>query len=110
MFRQSRFVFLSLTLLLVLFVSMARPMAAYADDTTPPPPATEEPAAPPTEEAPVEEPASESSAQTGSETSSSETSTEPSTEAEVVVAEILDVAPEGTDVVVLDETGEALPL
>ena len=104
MFKQSRFVFLTVTLLLVFFVSLARPMAVYADDSAPPPP-TEEPANPPTEEAPVETESAPTEAP--SEPSATETPTEPATESEpVVVSEILEAAPEGTEVVVLDENSE----
>ena len=102
MFKHSHLIFPSVTLLLVLLVSMARPMAVYADDGAPPPPATEEPTNPPTEEAPVE-------VESGS--SSSDTSSAPSADTEsVAVSEILEAAPEGTQVVVLDEYGIALPL
>jgi hypothetical protein len=108
MFKQSRFVFLTVTLLLVFFVSLARPMAAYADDSTPPPP-TEEPANPPTEEAPVE--TESAPAEAPSEPSATETPTEPATESEpVAVSEILEAAPEGTEVVVLDENSEVVSL
>jgi hypothetical protein len=109
MFRQSRFIFLTVTLLLVLFTSMARPMAVYADDSAPPPPATEEPANPPTEEAPVETESAPTEAP--SEPVATDTPTEPAAETEpVVVSEILEAAPEGTEVVVLDENSEVVPL
>lgn len=94
MFRHSRFVFLCITLLLVLLVSMTRPMAVYADDSTPPPPATEEATEPPPSAA--EEPVATSPASFEA--------------ADAAVSEILETVPEGTAVVVLDETGEALPL
>jgi hypothetical protein len=121
MFKQSRFVFLTVTLLLVLFVSLARPMAVYADDSTPPPP-TEEPTAPPTEEAPVEAESSPTEApsemlltdgptESPSGPAPTETPTEPSTEAEsIVVSDILEAVPDGTEVVVLDENSEIVPL
>lgn len=109
MFKQSRFIFLTITLLMVLFVSMARPMAVYADDSVPPPPATEEPANPPAEEAPAETESAPTEAP--SEPSATDTPTEPTTEAEpTVVSEILEAAPEGTEVVVLDENSEVVPL
>jgi hypothetical protein len=109
MFKQSRFVFLTVALLLVFFVSLARPMAVYADDSVPPPPATEEPSNPPTEEAPVE--TGSAPAEAPSEPSATETPTEPATESEpVVVSEILEAAPEGTEVIVLDENSEVVPL
>jgi hypothetical protein len=111
MFKQSRFVFLTVTLLLVLFASLARPMAVYADDSAPPPPATEEPANPPTEEAPVE--TESAPTEVPSEPAATDTPAEPASETEsepIEVSEILEAAPEGTEVVVLDENSEVVPL
>src|SRR5262245_32699190 len=108
MIRHSRFVFLSIALLFVLIVSLARPMAVLADDSTPPPPATNdlatEPTAAPTEETPIEVVKEPSSTDTVVDTSLNPDSKS------VIVPEILEVAPEGTQVVVLDENGAPLPL
>jgi hypothetical protein len=116
-------------LLFILLASLACPAAAYADDGTPPPPATEEPIQPPEEatqepaaieasdttgnpapdevaitEVPIEEPAATA------EISVEEIPNEPAVTEDVTVADVLETAPEGTEVVVLDESGNALPL
>ncbi|HET9911948.1 MAG TPA: right-handed parallel beta-helix repeat-containing protein [Anaerolineales bacterium] len=124
MLRYSRFVFLSSVILFVLLVSVARPMAVYADDGAPPPPATEEPVQPPMEESePDGTPVEATEAPVVDEVSMTEmpvVTEEPAaavTEVpveedseEVTIGEVLEAAPEGTQVVVLDENGEALPL
>src|SRR5512146_1187556 len=115
MSKYSSFFVLSSVLLFVLLASLAYPVAAYADDGTTPPPATEEPVQPPAEasqepaatEAPVvtmENPAPEEVAATevpiekaaGALPAVENEAKEPP--AETTVAEVLEAAPEGTEV------------
>jgi len=114
MFKQKRLTVLSLSVMLALLMAAVMPNAAFAQDGTPPQPeapvvvdepvadepAAEEPAAvePAAEEPAVEEPAVEEPA-----------AEEPVAE-EMTVTEILAEVPADSDVVVLDENGEALPL
>jgi hypothetical protein len=84
---KSRLVILSTISILTLLVNLAFPVTALADDGTPPV-ATEEPAVTDEPAEPVE-------------------SQEPQPES---VSEILEQVPEDTEVVVLDEEGEVLPL
>jgi hypothetical protein len=93
MFKQKRLTVLSLAVMFALLMAAVMPMSALADDGVPPQPETpvvEEPVVdvPVVEEPVVAEPAAE----------------------EPTVAEVLAEVPAGTDVVVLDENGEALPL
>ena len=115
MIRHSRFIFLTIALLLTLVVSLARPMAVYADDGTPPPPATQEPTREPTdlptEEVPVEVAGEVTSTEVAVDTSDIAVDSSLNTDSESVpVSEILEAAPEGTQVVVLDDNGALLPL
>src|SRR5512133_2613540 len=98
---HSRFVFLSVVLLFVLLASLGYPTAAYADDSTPPPPATEEVVLPSTPEEPSLPPTAEPTKEAGVEPAATET---------VTVSDVLEATPEGTEVVVLDENREILPL
>lgn len=107
MAKHSRLIFLSSMLLLMLLFSLARPTAtALADDGAPPPPATEEPIQPPTEEATEEPTAIPDEVAPLTE----KVVEEPALPQDTTVAEVLAAAPEGTEVVVLDEGGEALSL
>src|SRR5512138_1481810 len=130
MAKHSRFGFLSGVLLCVLMLSLACPMAVYAQDETPPPateeavgtevPATGETVQPPTEVPALQEPVvtetpvvTEELAATEAPISTSqmqEIAEEPDAAEELTMGEVLETAPEGTEVVVLDENGEALPL
>lgn len=89
---QRLFTLLSITVIFVFITSLFATIPALADDSTPPAP-TEEPAQPPTEE-----PA------TGTEAAPT-----PTPEADTQ-AEILEAAPEGVDVIVLDENGEPMSM
>jgi hypothetical protein len=83
-----------LALAAALLFSAMLPVAAFADDSAPP-------ADPGTETGPVDSPPVE------------ETVEEPAAPAEeesLTLPEVLDAAPEGTEVVVLDESNEPLPL
>jgi hypothetical protein len=126
-----RLLVLSPLVLIVLITAAVFPLAALAEEATPPPPevteVTSSEEAPPadpveassTEEAPTMEPTEPSGAETVPPTDPAEAppteeapATEP-TEAAPVEAPPDNLAatiPEGTDVVVLDEDGEALPL
>lgn len=94
------FTLLSIAVIFVFITSLFTTVNVLADDNTPPAP-TEEPALPPTEE-----PAAE--------TESAPTSipeADPSETPEVdTPAEVIESAPEGVDVVVLDENGEPMSL
>jgi hypothetical protein len=86
---KNRLIILSSIVILTLLVNLAFPVTALADEETPPPLATEEPAEPPAEE-PAEVPTP--------------------TEEEPTVAEVLEELPEGTEVVIVNEDGQAEPL
>lgn len=108
MFKQKRLTVLSLAVLLALLMAAVMPMSALAQDEAPPQPdvpVVEEPVVdePAAEEPAVEEPAAE-------EPAAGEPVVEEPVAEEMTVPEILEAAPEGTEVVVLDEAGEALPL
>jgi hypothetical protein len=127
MFKSRHFFTLAVTILLVLFASAAWTVPVFADDETPPPTET------PLETQPVEEtpPPAETPAETfpADETAPVETPAEPALPAEETAnesvtpetapaeeavvdsaAELLASVPEGTEVVVVDENGEAVPL
>jgi len=106
MSKHSRFVIPSVVLLVVLILSLALTTAVYADDGTPPP-ASEESVQPPAEEPVVSEQSSVDSDQLSGEEAASD---EPAPTEEVTVAEVLEAAPEGTEVVVLNEDGSVEPL
>ncbi len=92
------FSLLSITVIFVFITSLISTVNVLADDSTPPAP-TEEPVQPPTEE-PV-----------ATEESAAETQSPPTETPEVdTPAEVIESAPEGVDVVVLDENGEAMSL
>jgi hypothetical protein len=97
--RKKHLIFISLALIAAMLGAMLSPTTVRADDAPPPPPESEPtppPEAPPTEEtSPPGIPTEETSAEPAPESSP---------------AEILDSLPEGVSLVVLDESGEALPL
>jgi hypothetical protein len=101
---------LSIAVIVVFITSLISTVNVLADDNTPPAP-TEEPVQPPTEEPAVEETATEVPA---AETESAPTSApeaDPIETPEVdTPAEVIDSAPEGVDVVVLDENGEPMAM
>src|SRR5689334_20342032 len=87
---KTRLSLLSLISTLVLLANLVVPVTVFADDETPPPAATEEPALPPQDESTPDTPASD--------------------QEEASVSEILEELPPETDIVVLNEEGEVLPL
>lgn len=102
--RNTQFIML-IALILALLTSAIRPYSVYADGVTTPEPPTEEttvPETPPAEEVTTPEPSAEEA--TIPETSA----TEPIQE--VTVTEVLQQAPEGTTIVVVNEEGQAEPL
>jgi len=118
MFKKQRLTVLSVSILLALLFAAVMPISALADDVVPPtdvPAAVEEPVVEepvveePVAEAPVvEEPVAEAPAVEEpmvEEESVAETSSE-----SLAISDVLDAVPEGTDLVVLGETGDALPL
>lgn len=97
--RNTQFIML-IALILALLTSAIRPYSVYADGVTTPEPPTEEttvPETPPAEEVTTPEPSAEEA--TIPETSA----TEPIQE--VTVTEVLQQAPEGTTIVVVNEEG-----
>jgi hypothetical protein len=99
----------SAILIFVFITSLFSTVPAFADDSTPPP-ATEEPALPPTEEPAAETEPVPTDLPEVDPTSTPE-AVEPTPTPEVdTPAEILESAPEGVNVVVLDENGDAMPL
>ncbi|MFZ5908925.1 MAG: right-handed parallel beta-helix repeat-containing protein [Chloroflexota bacterium] len=114
---SSRSFMLTLAAAIVVLASAIGPSHAYADDGAPPAPsaeetagggtseeatggeqsAGEEPAAPAEEQPPVEEPAAPAEEQ-------------PPAEEPVTAAEILEQVPEGTELMVVNESGEVEPL
>ena len=119
MLRVNRHFVWSIFLILVVLVSLLNVNVALADDSTPPPPPTEEPTQPPVEpteppveltepsvtptEAPVatETPAATEAPVSDDQSSSTDTS---------AALETLQQLPDNTQVVVLDENGNILPL
>ena len=106
MFKQQRLTVLSMAALLALLFAAVLPMSALADDGVPPTdvPTTEE-VVPPVVDVPATEvpaiavPAADVPAVAA-----------PAVEQPQTVSEVLAEVPAGTDVVVLDQAGEALPL
>jgi len=118
MIQKKVFTSLSILVLIVFIASLFSTANVRADEGTPPPP-TEEPTEPPTEDTdtgtvPTETevaPAETEPAPTETPASEEMTTEDPTETPELdTVEEILDAAPEGVDVVVLDENGDALPL
>lgn len=136
---KSRLFMLSLTLIVVMLMNAVTPSAVYADDGAPTDPPVEEtvevetpedeatPEVPtggeevvdetePPMEEPVEEPSEgdsvgdPASEEATEETPADEPASEESTEEAVSVPEILEQAPEGTELVVINEEGEVEPL
>lgn len=95
--KQSRISLYALVTLLTLIANLIFPAFVLADDETPTPVVTEETNRPEKTDIPSEE----------SETPSQEPTDE---SAPAPVSEILEQLPENTEVIVLDENGEALPL
>lgn len=101
--------FMFVLIVLTMIVSAVGVTPALADDETPPPPATEEAVQPPAAEpVVVENPAAAEEQVAAVEPVAKQEAA--SEEEEVTVAEALEQLPEDTDMVVLDESGEALPL
>lgn len=96
----------SLFLILTVIVNLMNVNVALADDTTPPPPPTEEPTEPPVEatEEPVATPLPEATPTV------EPTAEETATTEESQVFELVADLPENTDVIILDENGNPLPL
>ncbi len=112
MLRINRHFVWSVFLILVVLVNLMNVNVVLADDSTPPPPATDEPTQPPVEptETPVVEETpvpTESPAPTETPVSQEETSL---SDEEADVSEILQGLPENTEIVVLDENGNPIPL
>jgi hypothetical protein len=113
--KPTKFTVLSLALLLALVMAAVLPISALAQDEVPPVPAAEEippvedESAPVEESAAVEEPAPAEET-TPAEEPAAEEESAPAEEESLTVPEILEALPEGTDLVVLDEGGDALPL
>ena len=116
---KNRLFFFSLVAVVTLLVNLALPINVFADDATPPPAATEEPAQPPTNPIATEAPVQSSTDPVATEApvvSPTEEATQEATqeaapaEKEPTVAEVLDQVPDDTQVVVLNEQGENVPL
>jgi hypothetical protein len=102
----------SILLIGALVLNLLNVNIAFADDGTPPPPPTEEATQPPIEptETPVVE---ETPVPTETPISSEETADvedQASAEEDVAASEILSELPENTEIVVLDESGNPIPL
>jgi hypothetical protein len=115
MLKHNKLPILSLAVLLALLAAAIMPLSALAQDEVPPVPAAEEippvedESAPVEESAAVEEPAPAEETTPAEEPAAVEESA-PAEEESPTVPEILEALPEGTDLVVLDEGGDALPL
>jgi len=111
MSRINRHFVWSVFLILIVIINLMNVNVAFADDGTPPPTATEEPTQPPVES--TETPVVETPAPTETPVSTEETPVvedqAPALE-EAVPSELLAQVPEDTNVVVLDEQGQALVL
>jgi hypothetical protein len=110
MLKHNKFPVLSLAVLLALIFAAVMPLSAFAQDEVPP---LEVPAEVVEEVPPVEEviPAVEEVIPAAEEVVPVvEEVIIPAEEESLTVPEILEALPEGTDLVVLDESGEALPL
>ncbi len=107
--KKHLFTLWSAIVIFVFITSLFTTVPAFADDSTPPP-ATEEPALPPTEEPTVETETPPTDVP-GIDPISTPEAADPTATPEVdTPAEILDSAPAGVNVVVLDENGDAMPL
>lgn len=107
--KHSRFyTILSICVLFVFVFSLLNPAIALADESTPPA-GTEEPAQPAETEAVSETESAEGTEANSTPEPEAEVESE-STEEPSTPAEVLESAPEGVDVVVLDENGEAMSL
>lgn len=102
------FALLSITVIFVFVTSLFSTVNVLADDNTPPVP-TEEPVQPPSEGSTVEESPTEAPITEADPTSLPEVDLTETPEVDTP-AEVLESVPEGVDVVVLDENGDAMPL
>lgn len=113
MLHINRRLILSVFLILTVLVNLVNVNVALADDTPPTPPPTEEPTQPPVEstELPVEPTATQLPEATPTAEAPAEATTEevPATE-EAQVFELVTDLPQNTDVVILDENGNPLPM
>ena len=115
MFHINRRLILSVFLILTVLANLVNVNVALADDTTPTPPPTEEPTQPPVEstETPVVEP---TATQLPEATPTAEATAEPTVEETPTATETAPVfelvtdLPQNTDVVILDENGNPLPM
>lgn len=96
MLRINRFSFLTIFLIVAMSAGLMNVRPALADDSAPP--------TPPAEEHSTEEPVEATETPPASETS------EPATDEDQTVVILLAEAPENTEIVVLNETGEPIPL
>lgn len=112
MLRINRHFVWSVFLILAVVINLMNVNVVLADDSTPPPPATEEPTQPPVE--PTETPvAEETPAPTETPVSTEETPVSEEqvpAEEEPTVSELLAELPDNTELVVLDENGNPVPL
>ena len=104
MFEQKKLVVLSWAVLLALLMAAILPMSALAQDGVPPQPDVPVVVDPVVDKPVVEEPVVEEP------TAVESAAEEPVVEEQPTVSEVLAEVPQGTEVVVLDEYGEALPL
>ena len=112
MFKQKRLTVLSMAVLLALLVAAIMPFAAFADDGAPPPPDAPVVEVAPTEAPVAEEPSADVPIVDAAQTEAPVVD-EPVAEAPAevpTVPEVLAQVPDGTDVVVLDESGQSVPL
>ncbi|MBC7878194.1 MAG: hypothetical protein H7Y59_13570 [Anaerolineales bacterium] len=108
MITRSRISLTAATVLMVLMFSAMWTVPAFADDTTPPPTETPTEVVPPVEEEAVEaQPAEAVVVETAP---ADDVVVEEPAPQEETVAELLAQLPEGTDLIVTDANGEALPL
>lgn len=114
----NRRLILSVFLILTVLANLVNVNIALADDTTPTPPPTEEPTQPPVEstELPVEPTATQLPEATPTAEPTAESTAEPITEETPAATETAPVfelvaeLPQNTDVVILDENGNPLPM
>jgi hypothetical protein len=99
----------SAIVIFVFVTSLFSTVPAFADDSTPPP-ATEEPVLPPTEEPAAETEPAPTPLPEADPTATPEAADPILTPEVDTPAEILETAPEGVNVVVLDENGDSMPL
>jgi len=117
MIAKPRFTLMAVAVLMVLVFSAVFTAPAFADDSTPPPTETPTEATPSTEEETAEVPAVEPEAPAAEPATVAADESAPAVAVDeivpaeqVVLTEVLEQLPEGTDVQVVDENGEALPL